>query len=326
MVLETTIHLRMVFPSGPWTRAMEDGTVTIPGVTWECNASIDNAPDRFVATKAEEIDVGENNVRRLMLSHLQGAPANALPVYFGREHMQRNLLVRKDSPLHHPRDLAGKTVGSRLTIVSGTTTAVMLVLEQGYGLDLAEVTWRCGDAGDLSPNPMGLRLESGPRTDEEHIELLRKGVLDAVIVTGGPRYLSLYGGEKIDELLAANEDIRPLITEPEMIADAYRRTGLYPITDIVVIKPELASRRPDLPSKLVQVFSEANALASRYRSPEEEKLAQEEIRLLGEDPHRYGLGPNERKNIALYIDFMARMGCYTRAVDPEELFLPSAIG
>src|SRR5258708_6248285 len=100
----------MVIPPAPWTKAMEDGSVKIPGVSWDVNSDIKFAPERFVVSGGA--DVGENGVRRLVLDLLKGSKNRALPVFFGRELMQRNLLVRADSDLHYLTDLPGKRVGS----------------------------------------------------------------------------------------------------------------------------------------------------------------------------------------------------------------------
>src|SRR5439155_19715418 len=83
----------------------------------------------------------------------------------------------------------------------------------------------------------GLRREPGPADDEEAIAWLLRGDLDAVITTTGPRYWSLFGGDRLDEICRSHPEVRPLIDDPATIADAYRRTGLYPITDVVVLRP-----------------------------------------------------------------------------------------
>lgn len=318
MVEPRKVHLRMVIPSAPWTRAMEDGAVRVEGLSWECISDIGDAPARFIAT--EKADVGENGVRRLLLDHLKGSPPVAIPVFFGREHMQRNILVREDSALSHPRDLAGKRIGSRLTIVSGTSAGVLMMLEQAYGLDLRGIEWRMGD-GVLPVNRLGLNLGPGPATDAEVFELLVRGELDAVVVTGGPRYWSLFGGDKIDEEIRSHP-VRPLIADPATIADAYRRTALYPITDLAVVREGLGAADLDVPARLVEAFSRSNAVASRYRGADEEALAQREIELLGEDPHLYGLGANPRRNLAAFIDFLYRLGAIERFVEREALFVP----
>lgn len=318
-----TVHLRMVIPPSPWSQALVDGAVTVPGVTYECVSDIEHAPDRFIATK--QCDVGEGGIRHLALDALKGAPPVAIPVFFGREHMQRNIIVREDSPLSHPAELAGKRVGSRLTIVSGTAIGVMLMLEQAYGVRLADIEWHAGEEGLLN-NSMGLTLKRGPRGDAENLDRLMRGELDAVILTTGPRYWSMFGGGKLDQALAGRSGLRSLISEPEMIAATYKRTGLYPITDIGVVNADLPRLHPELPAKVVEVLSRANEMASRHRSREEEAMARREIELLGEDPHRYGLRENPRRNLAALLDLLARLGALERCIEPEELFVPSTHG
>lgn len=315
------IRLRMVVPPAPWTGAIADGSVQIAGVRWDCSSAIDHAPDRFVATK--ELDVGENGLRRLALDVLAGAPPVGIPVFFGREHMQRNIIVRESAGIARPQDLAGKKVGSRLTIVSGTVAGIMLMLERGYDVRLADIIWHCGDPGKLTDNRLGLTLKPGAETDEENFKLLLGGKLDAAVVTTGPRYWSLFGGAREDEALARFPGLRPLIHEPATIAQVYRRTGLYPITDTGVVSANLLKRDAGLPRKLVEAFSRANDLAAKYRSREEEQLARRELELLGEDPHRYGLGENQRKNIAAFLDLLARMGALPEHIEPGRLFVPS---
>jgi 4,5-dihydroxyphthalate decarboxylase len=316
-------RLRLVIPSAPWTRALEEKRIQIFGLSYEVRSDIDNAPDRFIATHEETSHVGENGVRRIALDVLAGKPGSALPVWFGREHMARNLIVRADSGLNHPRDLAGKRVGSRLTIQSGTGAAVLMMYELGYGLDLRSVTWVMGDPTSLPENRMGLKLEPGARTDEENFRQLLAGELDAVMLTGDPRYWSLFGPDRIDRAIEKYPGLRPLITDPEVVADVYRRTKLYPISDLVTIKPDVAQRMPEAPRQLLQAFGQANGFAKDYRPAEEQQLAEREIALLGEDPHVYGLTPDARTNLAAFLDFLYRMGAIGKPVPPEELFEPS---
>jgi len=309
----------MVVPPAPWTRALEDGSVSVPGITWTCSSDVEHAPQRFIVSETQ--DVGENGVRRLALAHLDGAEPVALPVFFGREHMQRNVLVRRDSGLRQPGDLVGKRVGSHLSVESGTGGAVLMMLEQAHGVPLSRIQWRMGSPDSPPANPMGLQREVGPKDDDEAIDWLLRGDLDGVITTSGPRYWSLFGGDRIEDMVAAHPEIRPLIDDPKVIADAYRRTQLYPITDVVVIRPGLAAEHPDLPSRLIEVFSAANRLASRYRDTDEERLAQQEIELLHADPHWYVLGEEQLHNLQVWIDFLHRLGSLTRSFEAAELFL-----
>ncbi|MPZ14810.1 MAG: hypothetical protein GEU73_10390 [Chloroflexi bacterium] len=314
------LHVKMVLPPAPWTRALADGRVRIPGVTYECNTGIEDAPGRFVASSSH--DVGENGVRRLVLDHLRGAPPTAIPVFFGREHMQRNIFVRQDSSLTHARQLVGKRVGSWLTPHSGTGAGVLMMLEQGYEIPLTEVDWRLGDPASLPTNRMGLRLSRGPDSVAGTFEALRSGDLDAIIVTLRPRHWSLFGPDLLHFGRGDVSDMRPLIADPHAIADIYRRTGLYPITDLAVVTPDLVQRHPELPAGLVEALSEANTLAAEYMGAEEAALARQEVNLLGEDPHRHGLGSNARHNVATFVDFLYRLGAFDRPVESEQLFVP----
>jgi hypothetical protein len=318
------VHLKMVIPPGPWTGAIADGTVTVPGVSWECIDDIGHTPDRFTATKGS--DVGENGVRHLALDVENGAAPSAIPVFFGREHMQRNIIVRDDSPLLDPRELAGKRVGTRHSMVAGTMVGVTLMLEQAFDVPLADIEWHSGEPEGLVHNPMGLTIKRGPRGVGENIERLLRREVDAVIVTAGPRYWSLFGGRNLDQVLAERSDLRSLIGAPEMIAATYKRTGLYPITDLAVVSAHLPRLYPELSPRLVEVLSEANDLASRYRGSQEESLAQREIEILGEDPHRYGLTDSARRNVGALLDLLTRLGVLGRVMEPEELFVPSTLG
>ena len=315
-------HVKMVVPPDPWTKALGDGSVRVPGLSWEAMTDIQGAPERFVATHSKDVDVGENGLRRYLIDFLKGAPPLAIPVFFGRELMQRNLLVREDSSLTHPKDLVGKKIGSHLTVYSGTGAAVLMVLEQAYHIPLGDLILCMGDPDKFPNNRMGLQIERGPTTDEEGFDLLLKGEIDALMLTSGPRYFSMFGHDRLDVEVTAHPGVRVLINDPVMIADAYRRTQLYPISDLVVLGEKVVSADPDVPAKIVAALSEANKRASHFRNAAEEKLAQEEIKLLGTDLHRYELGSEQRKNIAAYTEFFHRMGAIDAYVEPEELFLP----
>ena len=324
MAEQAARHLRIMVPSAPWTAAMEDGSVQVPGLTWETAPHIAHAPERFVATREQAYDVGEDGLRRYILELLDGAPPTAIPVFFVREYMIRNLLVREDSPLSSPADLAGKVIGGRLSVVSGTCAAVLMMLEQAYGVDLTSIELHV-EEGRFPLNRMGLNMQPSPESNDVALEQLLTGELDAVILTTGPRYRSLFGGDGLEGVVAAHPGIRTLVTDPESIVDAYRRSGLYPISDLVVLRKELVEGSPDVPAQLVDAFSQANALAHRHRDADEQAMADRELAMLGEDPYRYELGTDQHLNIQTYTDFFYRMGAIERSVDAESLFVPSTV-
>lgn len=312
-----------MLPSYPWTRALEEGRVEIPGMTYHCAPYIENAPDRFDAFAAGGYDVGEDGVRRFVIQRLQKAPPTALPVFFDRELLQRNVFVRADSPMTHPRDLVGKRVGSRQSYQSGTFAGVLMTLEYCYGIPLGEVEWHVGGPPNRPLERLKVDFMPGPGTDQENLELLMRGELDAVISNLEGRYWSLFGPDILDHGISLPAGVRPLIADPSMIAESYRRSGLYSITDVVVVRPALLDESPQLAVALMQAFSEANALASDHRSGIEDHLARLEIELLGEDPHLYGLHDNARKNLEVFIDFNYRLGVIERPIAAEDLFIPS---
>jgi 4,5-dihydroxyphthalate decarboxylase len=315
------MRVRMIVPNAPWTRALIDGSVPVPGVELDCATTGETAPERFGAAASAQVEVGEAGIRTILLEHERGEPARALPVWFGREHMQRNVIVRQDSPLRHPRDLIGKRIGSRQPIVSGTNAGIVMMLDQGYGIAPTDVEWVVRSADGLPANRLGVRFTFGPDSYDGIFAMLQRGEVDAVTVTAGPRYWSLFGPDGVDREIAKYGGLRPLITGPELIAETYRRTGLYPITDLVALRPGLAEQHPELPAKLVAAYAEANALARKYRDAAEQRLAEREIELLGEDPHEYGLTPKARASLAALIDLFYRLGAIESASDPEALFV-----
>jgi hypothetical protein len=126
---------------------------------------------------------------------------------------------------------------------------------------------------------MGLNVERGPATDAENLDLLLRGQLDAVITNLEGRYWSLFGPDILNHVILLPAGLRPLVRDPNVIADTYRHTGLYPITDVAVVRPELLVDRPSLAGDVMRACDEANALAPDYRSGIEERLAQLELEL-----------------------------------------------
>ena len=74
-------RVKMVLPPAPWSKALEDGSVKVPGLSWEAMTDIAGAPERFVATHGKDVDVGENGLRRYIIDLLKGAPRLAIPAF-----------------------------------------------------------------------------------------------------------------------------------------------------------------------------------------------------------------------------------------------------
>ena len=116
-----------------------------------------------------------------------------------------------------------------------------------------------------------------------------------------------------------------LIPDPPTAAAAwYRRTGVYPINHLVVVRSELLDAHPWLAPELVTMFTAAKEqYLARLRSAgpvtAEDQALVRQMAIVGDDPLPYGIEPN-RSAVTMLVDFAVEQHLAPRAYGVEELF------
>jgi 4,5-dihydroxyphthalate decarboxylase len=201
-----------------------------------------------------EFDICEMAPTTYMIARALGAPYIALPIFLMRRFHHGGFVVRPDSGIKVPKDLAGKKVGVRAySVTTGVWTRGIFVNE--YGLDSAKVTWVVDDEEHvttlkLPPNvvhaPEGKSLQS----------MMKAGEIQAGF--SGPAGVGRAGPpiSGWDKAGAAAADTYPeLIADVEKVeADWFGRSGIYPIHGLIVVKDEHVKRHPWLARSLMNAF------------------------------------------------------------------------
>jgi 4,5-dihydroxyphthalate decarboxylase len=289
-------HLKIAIGSYGHTRALKWGDVRIEGVE---SAFVEVAPiigafRRMV--RDLEFDICEMAPTTYMIARALGAPFIALPVFLMRRFHHGGFVVRPDSGIKSPKDLEGKKVGVRAySVTTGVWTRGIFVNE--YGLDSSKVTWVVDDEEHvttlkLPPNvvhaPEGKSLQSMMKAGE-----IQAGFTGpAGVGRAGP---PIGGWDKASE--AAADTYPELIADVEKVeADWFRRSGIYPIHGLIVVKDEHIKRYPRLARSLMNAFVEAKKpyLEELKRgqgdSPEDKRYGN--FLSLMSDPLPYGIAAN----------------------------------
>ena len=123
---------------------------------------------------------------------------------------------------------------------------------------------------------------------------------------------------------------------PTVERDYYRRTGIFPIMHTVVVKRDLAERKPDLVKSIYRGFCAAKDQAvERYVEgmtfnsvtimvPWLTKLIQEDRALLGDDWWPYGINAN-RAAIDAVLRYHHEQGLTPRRLTIAEAFVPGLL-
>jgi 4,5-dihydroxyphthalate decarboxylase len=168
--------------------------------------------------------------------------------------------------------------------------------------------------------PPWLRIERvGPGQSVE--QMLESGELDAQILSDtavNPAAL----GERVRRLW-------PNYREVEV--DYYRRTGIFPIRHLVVVKDEVLRAYPESALLLVRAFEDAKQQAYRYWADHRRSYLawfgaeqEEERALLGADPWPYSVAQN-RIALETLLDYAVEQGLTERRLAIEELFAASTL-
>jgi 4,5-dihydroxyphthalate decarboxylase len=249
-------NLKIAIGTYGHTRALKWGDVRIEGIdpAFVEVVPIIGAFRRMV--RDVEFDICEMAPTTYMIARALGAPYIALPIFLMRRFHHGGFVVRPDAGIKVPKDLEGKKVGVRAySVTTGVWTRGIFVNE--YGLDSAKVTWVVDDEEHvttlkLPPNvvhaPEGKSLQSMMKAGE-----IQAGFTGpAGVGRAGP---PVSGWDQASAAAAAADTYPELIANVEKVeADWFRKSGIYPIHGLIVVKDEHIKRHPWLARSLMNAF------------------------------------------------------------------------
>jgi 4,5-dihydroxyphthalate decarboxylase len=282
------------------------------------NLAIEEIFFRF--TRFREWDVSEMSFGKIVALMAEPDPAIvAIPVFVSRVFRHSAIYLRKGSGIARPQDLAGRRVG----VPEWAQTATIYVrgmLAHEYGVDLKSIAWTqagVGQPGRIEKVPLylpeGLRVTPAPERSLK--EMLAKGDLDAVISARDP------GGERL------------FPDYPEQELAYFRKTHIFPIMHVVVLRRDVYERNRWIAMNLLQAFEEAKNL-SLARAVEIGASATPVAWLsdharrwretAGDDFWPYGIERN-RPTLEAFLQYAFEQGVCRRRLKPEELFAPETL-
>ena len=293
------------------TAPLKDGSVASPMFQMEHTevSPVTSIFRRMV--RGLEFDVAEMALSTYLCARAHGKAFTGIPVFLTRAFYHAGIAVHERSGINEPRDLEGRRVGVRsYTLTPGVWTRGILASE--YGVDLDAVIWVLSGDEHVAEFVAPPNVVSSSNSDL--VEMLQSGEIDAAI---GVRP-------------GAAPEIKALFPEPDA-ADAnwHRKTGVYPISHMVVVKNARLDDNPDLASELCRVFKTAKTpYLERLQGGQAATAMDSELLAMGQivqgDPIPYGL-ESSLQTLNTFIDFNVSQGVIPEHVQPEDLFPASTL-
>jgi 4,5-dihydroxyphthalate decarboxylase len=323
-------RLRLTLACGDYdrTRALADASVQAEGIEIDYVALDPGELFERVA-RHREFPVAEMSLATYLNLVARGDDGLVgIPVFPSRSFRHNAIYLHRDAGIARPEELRGKRVG---TMQYQLTLNVWLrgILEEDHGVRPAEMTWVFG--GQDVPGtrerapvdiPPDVAVEMAPRGSTLG-GLLVEGAIDALFAPHTPDVFH----ERRPEVVRLWPDHRAIETE------WYRRTGLFPIMHLVVLRRDVYEADRWIARSLFKAFCEAKARAmARLRftgtlaamSPWLVEGFEAAEDLFGDRYWRYGLETN-RPELETAIRWSRAQGIARRDLTVEELFAPETL-
>ncbi|MDG6997346.1 MAG: hypothetical protein JRN52_15625, partial [Nitrososphaerota archaeon] len=221
--------------------------------------------------------------------------------------------------IREPRDLEGKKIG--LTTYQNTAAVwVRGHLEHDYDVRLRNIKWYTAKDERIEMafprNLLVQRIPKGATLDS----LLAEGKLDAAIT---PFLLPSFA--------RSSPRVKRLFQDHKQVEIEYfRRTGIFPIMHTITIREEIIQKHQWVAVSIMKAFRRAKSVCYEYRDDPPlsfawiQSLAEEERKLLGEDPYPYNMKDN-RKALETLMEYCAQQGVTDRVMGVEELFAENTL-
>jgi 4,5-dihydroxyphthalate decarboxylase len=303
------------------TEPLRTGEVKLDGIDLDFRA-LDNPREIFDRMGGkQEFDVAEFSSSEFISRLARGdCPFVALPIFPSRVFRHGYIYINKTAGIRTPKDLEGKRMGVPLYTM---TAAVWMRghLAHEYGVDLGTLHWvegalnHSGRHGEPSAPPLlrPIAIAHDPK-DRSLSELLAHGEIDAIMGTQHP---------------IPHPDIAPLFSDAHTVErDFYRKTRIFPIMHLLVIRRDVYERDPWIAESLYKGFVESKTLALArmhkghpFMLPWVHHDIKEMDEVFGGDPYPYGVEDN-RPTLTALVQYMHEQNFIARAMPIEELFVP----
>lgn len=235
------------------TAALADGNVRVDGVRLHY---LGGGPAQIFwrMIKHREFDASEMSLSAHIMGISSGDwPFVGIPVFPSRLFRHSSIYVKGDSGIAKPQDLKGKRVG----VPEYHMTAALFMrglLSDEYGVHASDIKWVQG--GQFKPGRqerMPLQLpgdvDLAVVTDRTLDELILTGELDALACAYVP---DSYRQGKVRRLFEPAREVE---------LDYFKRTGIFPIMHLVVMRRDVYLSYPWIARNLTIAFNEAKRLA-----------------------------------------------------------------
>ena len=302
------------------TRPLIDGRVQAEGIALDIKLM--RPQQAFQAMLRNEFQIAEMSLANYTALKARGdVPFVGIPVMLSKMFRHSCIYVRSDAGIRTPADLKGKRAGTAQFTSTGVVFAKGM-LEHDHGVTQRDMDWWIGGlhapiAQAPLPSPPGVRIQHVPAgcTLEDmlkagEIDVLFSNHFPAVWEQGWPGIARLFPDYKKAE------------------QDYLRRTRIFPIMHVVVIREDVHRAHPWAAKNLYRAFCEARDMAVaglydtdalRLTLPWLIDHIEETRGALGADFFAYGLEPN-RPALTAIGQYLHEQGLAPRVVAPEELF------
>ncbi|MEW6671919.1 MAG: ABC transporter substrate-binding protein [Thermodesulfobacteriota bacterium] len=294
------------------TKALKDGAASAAGITFDF-VEVSPIYKAFLAMiQRSEFDVSEMAFTTFLVAKSFNKPLTLLPIVLVRIFHHGTILCNVNSGIREPKDLEGKKVGLRAYAQTGPTWS-RGILHSEYGVDLNKVTWVTYEGSHVEEFQDPENVVRAPEGKKMN-DMLVAGEIDAAI--------SPY------KFVAP--EVKPLFENaPEAEANWYRKTGIYPVNHMVVVKTDLALSHPEILRELYEAFKKAKALYLDRLKTNGPSSADDELKLrlmaiVGSDPLPYGIRKN-RKGLEAMVRFAFEQKMLPRHYRLEEIFDPAVL-
>ena len=252
-------RLKIAIGSYGHTAAIKDGRVAIDGVNADFVEVVPIIQAFRRMVRDLEFDICEMAPTTYMIARARGAPYIALPIFLMRRFHHGGFVTRPDAGIATPKDMEGKKVGVRAySVTTGVWTRGIFVNE--YGLDSSKVMWVVDDEEHVASLQLPSNVVHAP--DGQSLQsMMASGEIQAGFTgpAGVGRAGPPTGNWNMTAPTGAETGVYPeLLANVEQVeADWFRRTGIYPIHGLIVVKEEHIKRHPWLPRSLMDSFGSA---------------------------------------------------------------------